>query len=67
MPESIVQVSIRLAKREPQALIDGCLNRFRRFFALPGCITPGRPNGYSEPILADDYPRERLREIELLH
>jgi isopenicillin N synthase-like dioxygenase len=34
---------------------------------LPGCITPGRPNRYAEPILADDYLRERLREINLLY
>ena len=34
---------------------------------LPGCVTPERPNGYPEPILADDYLRERLREIKLLY
>ena len=34
---------------------------------LPGCITPDRPNRYPEPILADDYLRERLREIKLLY
>jgi isopenicillin N synthase-like dioxygenase len=34
---------------------------------LPGCITPERPNRYPEPILADDYLRERLREIKLLY
>jgi isopenicillin N synthase-like dioxygenase len=34
---------------------------------LPGCITPGHPNRYPEPILADDYLRERLREIKLLY
>ncbi len=33
---------------------------------LPGCITPGRPDRYPAPILADDYLRERLREINLL-
>ena len=33
---------------------------------LPGCVTPGRPNRYPQPILADDYLRERLREIKLL-
>jgi isopenicillin N synthase-like dioxygenase len=34
---------------------------------LPGCITPERPNRYPEPILADDYLRQRLREIKLLY
>lgn len=34
---------------------------------LPGCITAERPNRYSAPILADDYLRERLREIKLLY
>lgn len=33
---------------------------------LPGCITAENPNRYSEPILADDYLRERLIEIGLL-
>jgi hypothetical protein len=30
-------------------------------------VTPGRPNRYPQPILADDYLRERLREIKLLY
>lgn len=34
---------------------------------LPGCIAPGRPDRYPQPILADDYLRERLREIKLLY
>jgi isopenicillin N synthase-like dioxygenase len=34
---------------------------------LPGCVTAERPNRYPEPILADDYLRERLREIKLLY
>jgi isopenicillin N synthase-like dioxygenase len=34
---------------------------------LPGCITPDNPNRYPHPILADDYLRERLREIKLLY
>lgn len=34
---------------------------------LPACIRPDRPNRYPEPILADDYLRERLREIKLLY
>jgi isopenicillin N synthase-like dioxygenase len=34
---------------------------------LPGCVTPERPNRYPEPILADDYLRQRLREIKLLY
>ena len=33
---------------------------------LPGCITPDNPNRYPEPILADDYLTERLREIGLI-
>lgn len=32
---------------------------------LPGCISPERPNRYPEPILADTYLQERLREIGL--
>jgi len=34
---------------------------------LPGCVTPERPNRYPEPILADDYLRQRLHEIKLLY
>ena len=33
---------------------------------LPGCITPDNPNRYPEPITANDYLRQRLREIGLL-
>ena len=33
---------------------------------LPGCAGPERPDRYPVPILADDYLRERLREIRLL-
>jgi isopenicillin N synthase-like dioxygenase len=33
---------------------------------LPGCISADNPNRYAEPILADDYLRERLIEIGLL-
>jgi isopenicillin N synthase-like dioxygenase len=33
---------------------------------LPGCISADNPNRYPEPILADDYLRERLIEIGLL-
>jgi isopenicillin N synthase-like dioxygenase len=33
---------------------------------LPGCISDENPNRYPEPILADDYLRERLIEIGLL-
>ncbi len=33
---------------------------------LPGCVTAENPNRYPEPILADDYLRERLIEIGLL-
>ena len=33
---------------------------------LPGCVTAENPDRYPEPILADDYLRERLIEIGLL-
>ena len=33
---------------------------------LPGCVSAENPNRYPEPILADDYLRERLIEIGLL-
>jgi isopenicillin N synthase-like dioxygenase len=33
---------------------------------LPGCVTPARPDRYPGAILADDYLRERLREIKLV-
>jgi isopenicillin N synthase-like dioxygenase len=33
---------------------------------LPGCVTPERPAIHPQPILADDYLRERLREIKLI-
>jgi isopenicillin N synthase-like dioxygenase len=33
---------------------------------LPGCITPERPNRYPEPITADAFLVERLKEIKLL-
>ncbi|WP_381420624.1 isopenicillin N synthase family dioxygenase [Sphingorhabdus arenilitoris] len=33
---------------------------------LPGCISADNPNRYPQPILADDYLRERLIEIGLL-
>jgi isopenicillin N synthase-like dioxygenase len=33
---------------------------------LPECISAGRPDLYPEPILADDYLRQRLIEIGLL-
>jgi isopenicillin N synthase-like dioxygenase len=32
---------------------------------LPGCISAERPNAYPEPITADDYLQQRLREIKL--
>jgi isopenicillin N synthase-like dioxygenase len=34
---------------------------------LPGCVTPDRPNRYPEAILADEFLRQRLREIKLLY
>jgi isopenicillin N synthase-like dioxygenase len=33
---------------------------------LPSCMGAGRENRYPEPILADDYLQERLREIGLI-
>ena len=33
---------------------------------LPGCIGEDRPNRYPEPITADDYLQQRLREIGLI-
>ena len=33
---------------------------------LPGCVSAENPNRYPDPILADDYLRERLIEIGLL-
>lgn len=33
---------------------------------LPGCISAERPNLYPEPIAADEYLQQRLREIGLL-
>ena len=33
---------------------------------LPGCVSADNPNRYPEPMLADDYLRERLIEIGLL-
>ncbi|MDB4987912.1 MAG: dioxygenase, isopenicillin synthase [Myxococcaceae bacterium] len=37
-----------------------------RIETLPSCITAARPNLYPEPISADDYLKQRLREIGLL-
>lgn len=34
---------------------------------LPGCVSADRPDRYPEPVLADDYLRQRLREIKLLY
>ena len=36
-----------------------------RFETLPGCIDAANPDRYPEPITADDYLQERLREIGL--
>ena len=33
---------------------------------LPGCTGPERPDRHPQPILADDYLQQRLREIRLL-
>jgi isopenicillin N synthase-like dioxygenase len=32
---------------------------------LPGCVTPENPDRYPEPITANDYLMQRLREIKL--
>ena len=32
---------------------------------LPGCVSAENPDRYPEPITADDYLQERLREIGL--
>ena len=32
---------------------------------LPGCLGPGRPDRYPQPVTADGFLRERLREIKL--
>ena len=32
---------------------------------LPGCISAAHPNAYPEPITADDFLQQRLREIKL--
>ena len=34
---------------------------------LPACVGPERPDRYPDAILADDYLRQRLREIKLLY
>ena len=44
----------------------GCPFADRCAVALPGCAGAGRPDRYPEPILADDYLQQRLREIKLL-
>ena len=36
-----------------------------RIETLPGCVSAARPNRYPEPITADGYLRQRLREIRL--
>ena len=37
-----------------------------RIETLPGCVTPEAPNRYPEPITADAYLQQRLREIKLI-
>lgn len=32
---------------------------------LPGCVGPDNPSRYPEPITAQDYLDQRLREIKL--
>ncbi len=36
-----------------------------RIESLPSCVTPDRPDRYPEPITADDFLKQRLREIKL--
>ena len=33
---------------------------------LPGCVSAARPDAYPEPITADAFLQQRLREIRLL-
>ena len=33
---------------------------------LPGCVDADHPDRYPEPITADGYLRQRLKEIKLL-
>ena len=42
------------------------VNETTRWYTEHLGVTPQRPNRYPAPILADDYLRERLREIKLL-
>jgi isopenicillin N synthase-like dioxygenase len=42
------------------------LNSDYEIATLPQCVSAGNPDRYPEPILADDYLRERLIEIGLL-
>jgi isopenicillin N synthase-like dioxygenase len=37
-----------------------------RIETLPGTITPDNPNRYPEPITADGFLKQRLKEIKLL-
>ncbi len=37
-----------------------------RIETLPGCVGPDRPDRYPEPITADEFLKQRLREIKLL-
>jgi len=37
-----------------------------RIETLPGCVSPEAPDRYPEPITADDYLQQRLREIKLI-
>jgi isopenicillin N synthase-like dioxygenase len=37
-----------------------------RIETLPGCVDARRPNRYPAPLTADEFLRERLREIKLL-
>ena len=67
-----VTVPARLAIDDPVTTTTGLPFR-RRIFAgtvpeietLPACVSPTRPDRYPEPISADAYLQERLREIRL--
>ena len=37
-----------------------------RIETLPSCVTPDNPNRYPDPITADEFLKQRLREIKLL-
>jgi len=45
--------------------IGDMLERLSKVRTLPGCITAERPDAFPEPITADAFLQQRLREIKL--